>query len=124
MNRTLRRPCSKLDKLLMSVNDTPLPHTPCLLTTLLKYHKSYRYSSSSSSIDSSTLGGCWSVQQFYSIPVCPLPSPSNQFTSFVLRINLGSKICEFINPFKLVLFYYILLNYFIFPSRCLNVFSL
>jgi len=33
-------------------------------------------------------------------------------TSFVLLINLGSKICEFINPFKLVLFYYILLSYF------------
>jgi len=33
---------------------------------------------SSSSIDSTTLGGSWSVQQLYSIPVCPLPSPSNQ----------------------------------------------
>ena len=32
----------------------------------------------SSSIDSTTLGVSRSVQQFYSTPVCPLPSPSNQ----------------------------------------------
>ena len=38
---------------------------------------------SSSSIDSTTLGGSWSVQQFYSIPVCPLPSPFLLLAYFV-----------------------------------------
>jgi hypothetical protein len=33
---------------------------------------------SSSSIDPTTLGGSWSVQQFYSTLVYPWPSPSNQ----------------------------------------------
>ena len=33
---------------------------------------------SSSSIDSATLGGSWSVQQFYSTPVYTRPLPSNQ----------------------------------------------
>ena len=38
---------------------------------------------SSSSVDSTTLGGSWSVQQFYSTPVYPRPSPSNQqFSSY------------------------------------------
>ena len=45
-------------------------------------------SSWSSSIDSTTLGGSWSVQQFYSIPVCPLPSPTNQQFSSSLGILL------------------------------------
>ena len=36
------------------------------------------YSSSSSSIDSTTLGGSWSVQQFYSTLVYPQSSPSSQ----------------------------------------------
>ena len=43
---------------------------------------------SSSSIDSTTLGGSWSVQQFYSTPVCPLPSPSNQQFSSSLGLLL------------------------------------
>ena len=48
-----------------------------VIWTLKKSHP-HSDSSYSSSIDSTTLGRSWSVQQFYSIPVCPLPSPSNQ----------------------------------------------
>jgi len=45
-------------------------------------------SSSSSSIHSTTLGGSRSVQQFYSTPVYPRPSPSNQQFSSPLGLLL------------------------------------
>ena len=45
-------------------------------------------SSSSPSIHSTTLGVSWSVQQFYSTPVYPLPSPSNQQFSSSLGLLL------------------------------------
>ena len=59
---------------------------------------------SSSSIHSTTLGGSWSVQQFYSIPVCPLPSPSNQQFSSSLGLLLpGPSTLTWVS--LLVLFY-------------------
>jgi len=47
------------------------------ITTTTNYYYYYYYYYYHS-IDSTTVGGSLSVQQFYSIPVCPLPSPSNQ----------------------------------------------
>ena len=49
-----------------------------------------------SSIDTTTLGGSWSVRQFYSTPVCLQPSPQptifflfRSFTTWSSHLNLG-----------------------------------
>ena len=48
------------------------------LCTCSQFHYMPSWHGDSSSVDSTTLGGSWSVQQFYFILVCPLPLPSNQ----------------------------------------------
>ena len=68
------------------------------------YYYHYYYYSSFSSIDSTTLGGSWSVQQFYSTPVYPLPSPSNQQFSSSLGLLLPGP-CTLTWVSLLVLFY-------------------
>ena len=61
-------------------------------------------SSSSSFFDSTTLGGSWSVQQFYFTPVYPRPSPSNQqFSSSLALLLPGPSTLTWVS--LLVLFY-------------------
>ena len=55
----------------------------CISLVLLQ-----KLNTTSSSIDSTTLGGSRSVQQFYSTPVYPLPSSSNQQFSSSLGLLL------------------------------------
>ena len=66
------------------VANTALDTTKLLkVRTLLFEENCFIFSdSSSSSIDYTTVGGSWSVQQFYSTPVYPRPSPSNQQLSY------------------------------------------
>ena len=74
----------------ISVCPTVLFHS-CLSSTFARQPTIsilFRSSSSSSSIHSTTLGVSRSVQQFYSTPVCPLPSPSNQQFSSSLGLLL------------------------------------
>ena len=48
---------------------------PCIVTIITRIHHQLH---TSSSIDSTTLGGSWSVQQFYSTPLYPPLSLSHQ----------------------------------------------
>jgi len=74
----------------------------------------------SSSIHSTTLGGFRSVQQFYSTPVYPQPSPSNQqFSSSLCLLLPGPSTLT--SVFRLVLFCMASILLFFFCSSCILI---